>query len=723
MAKLKGEAAEEDGDEGEPQEEEALENDDGRKNRGTLPSCDDLEPSELVFPVYGKYGNPQQPDLWDWYTNQGQKDVHPRAAETSTAPILKRTFGHGGGAAGDALCIRACRVRDLRERDDWEATVDCQGTPVRLFIPAEKHCHFEKDKEGILRLRPFGPGMAPFPIFMPSTGRSAVDPAVGLLDLTGSMVDADGQKLKYVQIVAVKPSEVDKYRMSAPFFIVMELPPSLRVQHSIHGSMSPEVLGVGCSRHWLMRMASALGQQIVFMLDDSVRLWRGVTAANDEYSLFGCTPGNKPQLTTVPLSRVLEHFAEPRFLASEMPKVSVLGFARVASDLYMSLARKLPLFRRKHVYSAFLVNVEKVMHQQKMNYKQDLYIWEDVHFNFQVKDVVKCYRFAMMKQPFRSGGCTPQIARSLNPIMRFLAPKKKSVGEIVAELLGDETQVDDESISIRGVRGKSKIKQKENPQLRDPEQDPMKLDPFELEKDASLTVEKAVVDERGNLSSSYYKAFIQAFKVQEAKRPQDPAAPTGRTKIPGLRSDEDESQNEGLRYWDDTKSKARGSEEKWGAGWIAHHPQPPAEMTRGSGSRWFNIKRWGSWRLVLVLARLQRAVWCAKFGIEAKLEKKPGSEARTPAKTRGKPTGAINAESAEKKQRRGQVKTKDPQTSLLSFFKKQDAPKGAFKGPPSKKQKTLTSFFGVKQEQESSSSSASGSTQRSSQAREGGTNS
>merc|ERR1719453_1886842 len=116
-----------------------------------------------------------------------------------------------------------------------------------------------------------------------------------------------------------------------------------------------------------------------------------------------------------------------------------------------------------------------------------------------------------------------------------MGSKKRSIGELVAEALGDETQVDDESITIRGVRGKSKQKQTASAQIRDPEQDPMKLDPFELEKDAALTVEGAVVDEKGNLSSSYYRAFIQAFKVQEAARPQDPAAPTGRKKIPGLR--------------------------------------------------------------------------------------------------------------------------------------------------------------------------------------------
>merc|ERR1712085_226212 len=45
-------------------------------------------------------------------------------------------------------------------------------------------------------------------------------------------------------------------------------------------------------------------------------------------------------------------------------------------------------------------------------------------------------------------------------------------------------------------------------------------------------------------------------------------------------------------------------EKRAGAGWIAYHP------TRGMHkSRWFNARRWGSWRLAFVLARLQRQAW------------------------------------------------------------------------------------------------------------------
>ena len=46
---------------------------------------------------------------------------------------------------------------------------------------------------------------------------------------------------------------------------------------------------------------SGLGVEFAFMLDDSVREWRGVTLANDDHDLFGKPPGPQAQFTSVPL--------------------------------------------------------------------------------------------------------------------------------------------------------------------------------------------------------------------------------------------------------------------------------------------------------------------------------------------------------------------------------------------------------------------------------------
>merc|ERR1719460_1717662 len=127
-----------------------------------------------------------------------------------------------------------------------------------------------------------------------------MDPEVGLLDLTASLVRMDGVALDFLQIVAVKPSEGAKYRASGPFFVVMELPREQSFAHSTYGSLLPEKLGIGCARHYLMRLANALTMQHIFMLDDSVQHWRGVTLVNDAHNMFGKKAGKKAQFTKVP---------------------------------------------------------------------------------------------------------------------------------------------------------------------------------------------------------------------------------------------------------------------------------------------------------------------------------------------------------------------------------------------------------------------------------------
>lgn len=68
---------------------------------------------------------------------------------------------------------------------------------------------FEELPKG-LRKRAPGAREAPFTILTPSFGRSALDEEAGLLDLSATLVDSEGEPLKYLQVVAVRPSEVEK---------------------------------------------------------------------------------------------------------------------------------------------------------------------------------------------------------------------------------------------------------------------------------------------------------------------------------------------------------------------------------------------------------------------------------------------------------------------------------------------------------------------------------
>jgi len=629
-----------------------------------------------------------------------------------------------------------CRIHDPASRKDWEVEVDLGGATCRLFIPSNQHSCFSKDGAA-LRIAPGKEGMLPFPILMPSFSRSCMDPEVGLLDLTGTIVNADGKSLDFLQIVAVKPSEVDKYRASAPFFVVMELPRTYTLDHPEYGAVQADKLGIGFARHWLMKLADTLKAKFVFMMDDSVRCWRGVTLALDPHSTFGNIPGKKAQFTNVPLGQVLEHFAEPDFMGQELPKFSALGFARFCPDLYQAKCG----YRRGHVYSAFLLNVPKLLHEQGVNFNQDLYVWEDLEFNLRAHDVCKCFRFVMVKKPYTSGGCTSHIARSENPWVRAQMAAKFSPEQIAGEVLGEGalgSRVHETAIVV------SKRSKKNGSlaivEVRDPAADAaaeaelIGRSVFELERDPALQIEGAVCDEKGMLLRSFYKKFIPAFKDKERSCLE---LTTGTVNLrPGMRKGEEWP--DALRVWDDTrrgkttrqfkvKLSGKTQTQEWGAGWIADHPFC---QSKGQGSRWFNVKTWNTWRLVFIMARLQRAVWMAKGDADG------FADCKRKALARSKPLMLKNVRRTKFLKRKGNhsltpVKRKrlcgeqgsgqkvlaicdqgsaGAQRTLLRFFTPEAKKSGHPEAPAAPAQPTLLSFFKasrVKVEVSASSSAAS----------------
>lgn len=361
-----------------------------------LPDLRDLMPTALLPPGPGKYGNPRDPELWHWYTSHGRKEVHPRAVEITTAGPLqcpswgkKHVFRRFAG--------RPSTLSSIESRADHVASLDLGDAHCRLFIPRAQQHYFEHDAHGRLRLRRPLSGEAPFPVFTPSSGRSAADADVGLLDLSDTMLGDRGAPLDYVQVVAVKPSEVARYRSCAPFFVVMELPCTPTLDHPLYGEMRPEDLGVGCARHWLIKLADALDVDFVFMLDDSVRCWSGVTLVDDLQ-----THEKRKRHARMPLGQIMKYVsAQPK-----LRQFSIVGFARSIDP------RSHVAHQRAHVYSAVVVNVKRLHREQRINFRQDLFLWEDIELNLRAVDVCKCCLFILTKQAFHSGGCAQYVARS-----------------------------------------------------------------------------------------------------------------------------------------------------------------------------------------------------------------------------------------------------------------------------------------------------------------------
>jgi len=421
----------------------------------------------------------------------------------------------------------------------------------------------------------------------------------------------------------------------------MELPRT-EVQHSYYGDLRPEQLGIGNSRHWLLQLANSLHIRHVFMLDDSVQAWRGITLVNDPCPLFDRMPGSRAQLSIISLGMLMEHFAVPHFLEHEMANLSALGFARYSPHLFRAKAA----YIRAHVYSAYLLNVERVVQQQGISFDPRLFIWEDLEFNLRARDVCKCIRFCMLKRVYSQGGCSEWVAHSENPLKRVHMLPRLSPEHIVHEALcrasGSEVEGGGEGsckthepkLTRRGRGHALKyVKTEEGgDDVRSLASQPVPpIDIFEVESDPVFTVRGAICDERGILSTKFYRTFIQAFKELEQTRAVDVAAPRCEVKRPpGMRRDE--TLLPGLSSWDDTASGRKSANGRWGAGWKASHTKPELEDT--PKSVWFNVRIWGSWRFAFVLARLQRQVWCARFPLQES-DKTP----RTPAsnKKRGRP--------------------------------------------------------------------------------------
>jgi hypothetical protein len=239
---------------------------------------------------------------------------------------------------------------------------------------------------------------------------------------------------------------------------------------------------------------------------------------DDPHPLFGHVSGKRSQFTKVPLGQVLQHFAEPDFMSEELPKFSALGFARMAPDLCNAKSA----YKRSHVYSAFLLNVPKLLHDQGVNFNQNLYVWEDLEFNLRAHDIVKCFRFAMIKKPYSAGGCTSQIARSENPHIRAQMLEKLSPEEIAAQAMGGiiHGNGEHETAIVVAKRGKKKGSLA-IVEFRDPAAEAataaelLGRSVFELENDPALLADGAVCDEKGYLLRSYYKKYVAAFKDKE----------------------------------------------------------------------------------------------------------------------------------------------------------------------------------------------------------------
>lgn len=142
----------------------------------------------------------------------------------------------------------------------------------------------------------------------------------------------------------------------------------------------------------------------------------------------------------------------------------------------------------------------------------------------------------------------------------------------------------------------------------------------EAPTDPRLTVAGARTDGSQKLLDEAY-VDLKAHFQGEPPKDQHP-----QPNWPGLRLEEVDLPRDGLRWWSDAK----------GEGWVAI--ASARDGVRKTESKWFSRKKWDSWRLSYLLAKLQRDVWQKGTPVaEGGAAERPKPEAEPPRGRRGGP--------------------------------------------------------------------------------------
>ena len=227
------------------------------------------------------------------------------------------------------------------------------------------------------------------PILMPSSGR----PKSALLDLRDAMEGDD-----YVQIVLIRDEEKEQY------LEVCQSHSNIDILILPEGSLQT----VGTARFYAKRLGemitAELKSRFMFLLDDNIVSWSGVTLKNDPYPLFDKEPNHKfAQQTDISLRKLLEHFTSKHF--ERVSHFSILGFSLTRRKI----RSRVQAYSREHVFAAVLLNLQKL---ETPMYKMHAWAMEDIDFNWQTDQsegvIVKCLRFVGNKKRITQGGVLPK---------------------------------------------------------------------------------------------------------------------------------------------------------------------------------------------------------------------------------------------------------------------------------------------------------------------------
>ena len=336
------------------------------------------------------------------------------------------------------------------------------------------------------------------PIIIPSSGRAET----ALLDLSSTIPEDES----YIQIVVIRDEEQSDY--------ARVINPNSQIDVFVINEGHPRT--IGSARFVAKKLGEMItknsGMSFMFMMDDNISHWSGITLINDPCPLFDKEPNHqRSQLSDISLFHVLSHFRRNSFEGVE--KFDLVGFSNFN---HKSIRRKRTAFGHKHVYAAVLLNLERL---KGIDYNQKAWAMEDTDFNLRTNlasgVIVKCMRYVVNKKVLKKGGVVPvDVPPHVQELMENNSawsdkivgpPKEKNVKK-------REGSEDLGKIRKRGKQGKGEGEASSTRELdlrRQLEDCQRKLQESELQQEAERKEKEKLIQERDMWKS---KALAQGNK-------------------------------------------------------------------------------------------------------------------------------------------------------------------------------------------------------------------
>ena len=263
----------------------------------------------------------------------------------------------------------------------------------------------------------------PFWIFHPS---HRDDPRKCLLNYCHVMEEGNSM-VSYVQVAVVRRGKFQAYKATwGKVLAIFQLPEELP-----NCDLGPDEGGVGFARLFIQKVASALNQEYVFVMDDNVAMMSEAefTDSTQTSNAKVLRDGNgmmkmKPCSFFTPLGhlqKIVEgkeippifelptHPLSDHFVAQQFPLYRYTGPAKLFADKkhgsygVLGLLRSVPIvkgpFTKTQVYAVILLNVQSTV--EKKVFYRPWPVWEDLRFNDDCDKaglwVVKCNRYHFLK--------------------------------------------------------------------------------------------------------------------------------------------------------------------------------------------------------------------------------------------------------------------------------------------------------------------------------------